>query len=511
MQVLSARRLAVFTVVALGCAFAWTMQGAGAPQNSNYALVRALADGTAQIDRTRLEVGQAGTNDVITYNGHVFSNKAPGLALLTLPVFVLADAAGVLAQSDPVRALWLLTFFGAVLPATALLALLRQFVERVEPGLGTPVAGTLGAATLVLPFASAFFSHVLAALLLFGAFVLLARPPDAPHPLAAVALAGLLAGLAVVVEYQSVLAAPALGLYALRGRQLPARAASFVAAWLVGIVPLLVYNQWAFGSFRQLSYGLQAGERYSGSLQFIGVPSLRQALELLFSTNGLLVLMPVLACALAGVGFAYRRGHRAEALVGGGIFLAYFVYDTGFYSPFGGLGPPRFFVPVLPFLALPLAATFRRFRLTTIVATLLSATMMIAVTATYVLASYDHQWFSRLARGDVPLTVASVAGVTGWYAIVPFVVAAAAGLGASLASTTLSYTRRDAWTAAALAWAWAFVSAAAPQPVDIGGTAGDYAAYWAPALLAAGGVAALLSWRVLARPVSRGRRAVAPR
>lgn len=497
----------------MGAAFAWTMQGGGAPQNSNYALVRALADGTAQIDRTRGEVGEAGTNDVIFRNGHVYSNKPPGLAFLTLPVFMAADAAGLVPQENLIRSLWLLTLWGVVLPAIALLLLVRSVVERFEPGLGTPVVALLGTATLLLPFASVFFAHVLAALLLFGSFVLLSRGWDRPLPLLAVAASGLLAGLAVLVEYQSVLAAPALGLYALwRGVRLKG-ALAFGASWIAGVVPLLVYNEWAFGSFRKLSYGFEAGERKYGSLEFVGAPSLRQAFELLVSTNGLLVLMPVFACAVAGLLVAYRSRYRAEALVGAGVLVAYFVYDSGYYSPFGGLGPPRFFVAVLPFLALPLAAFLRRFPFLTIVAALISLTIMTTLTATYVLASYDSQWLSRLSRGDVPLTVGSLVGVTGWYAIVPFFLAVAGAAGIALATTRFVVTRWDAWAALALAGAWAIVAAGAPQPVDIGGRAGEYGAYGAAGAVAAVGLAVLLALRFLRarETISRDRRAVTSR
>ena len=510
---LPTRRLAIVTVVAMGAAFVWTMQGGGAPQNSNYALVRALADGTAQIDRTRGEVGEAGTNDVIFYGGHVYSNKPPGLAFLTLPVFLVADAAGLVPQENLIRSLWLLTLWGVVLPAIVLLLLVRSVVERFEPGLGTAVAALLGTATLLLPFSSVFFAHVLAALLLFGSFVLLARGRGRPSPLLVVAASGLFAGLAVLVEYQSVLAAPALGLYALwRGARLKG-AVAFGASWVAGVAPLLAYNEWAFGSFRSLSYGFEAGERNYGSLEFIGAPSLRQAFELLVSTNGLLVLMPVFACAVAGFVFAYRTRYRAEALVGAGVLLAYFVYDSGYYSPFGGLGPPRFFVVVLPFLALPLAAFLRRFPFTTIVAALISATIMTTLTATYVLASYDSQWLSRFRRGDFPLTVGSLVGVTGWYAIAPFFLAAGGAIVVALAATRFVVTTRDALAALALAVGWAIVAIGAPQPVDIGGRAGEYGAYGAAAAVAAVALAvALALWLLRARePISRDRRAVAHR
>ena len=48
-------------------------------QGAHYALVRALADGTPTIDRTRFEVGGGGTGDISRIHGHYYAAKAPGL------------------------------------------------------------------------------------------------------------------------------------------------------------------------------------------------------------------------------------------------------------------------------------------------------------------------------------------------------------------------------------------------------------------------------------------------
>src|SRR3954466_6115222 len=58
------------------------MQASGWAQVSNFALVRALSDGTAEIDPYHWE-----TKDESWYNGHYYSVKSPVLPALTLPVF----------------------------------------------------------------------------------------------------------------------------------------------------------------------------------------------------------------------------------------------------------------------------------------------------------------------------------------------------------------------------------------------------------------------------------------
>jgi hypothetical protein len=67
-----------------------------------------------------------------------------------------------------------------------------------------------------------------------------------------------------------------------------------------------------------------------------------------------------------GLGFLFRRGHRAEALAAGTIAIVYLLINSGYESPFGGNSPgPRFLVAVLPFLAVGFGAVFKRFPLTT--------------------------------------------------------------------------------------------------------------------------------------------------
>ena len=90
---------------------------------------------------------------------------------------------------------------GAVIPAVALLLLVRWVADRIEPGYGTAAAITLGLGTIVMTFAAEYFSHAIAATLGFAAFALLFREREGRARLSLVGAAGLLAGLAVSFEY----------------------------------------------------------------------------------------------------------------------------------------------------------------------------------------------------------------------------------------------------------------------------------------------------------------------
>ena len=81
----------VLPILLLVGAFAVLVQASGANQASHYALVRALADGTAVIDPYRAE-----TPDTSYFEGRFYSVKAPGLAFTTLPFHVAVDETGLL-------------------------------------------------------------------------------------------------------------------------------------------------------------------------------------------------------------------------------------------------------------------------------------------------------------------------------------------------------------------------------------------------------------------------------
>src|SRR4051812_21717082 len=63
-------------------AAALVMQASGWAQVSNFALVRAMSNGTAEIDPYHWE-----TKDESWYRGHYYSVKSPVLPALTLPVY----------------------------------------------------------------------------------------------------------------------------------------------------------------------------------------------------------------------------------------------------------------------------------------------------------------------------------------------------------------------------------------------------------------------------------------
>ena len=184
------------------------------------------------------------------------------------------------------------------------------------------------------------------------------RERDGPPSPMLLALAGLAMGYAFSSEYPTFFAAVVLGLFLLSRKDsltplgVLRRGGAYVAGGLVGIIPLLLYNHYAFRSWTHLAYS--DVPRQQKGFFGIGAPSLRVLATLLFDSRGLLTISPVLIMGAIGTVMLYRRGRRAEALTIGGICLCFLAYNSGYYLPFGGgfMGP-RFLDTHAPVPGLP--------------------------------------------------------------------------------------------------------------------------------------------------------------
>src|SRR5471032_647522 len=255
---LGKRRLALVAILLFGVAYATMIQSFSWNQTSHYDLVRSLNH-----DGTTIDAYATNTGDKVEYKGHTYSARAPGLALFALPFYDTLNLVGAESWTDAHVAppnhpgdemIYLVGLWGNVLPGLLLLLLVWRVAERFEPGYGVAAAVALGLGTMVLPLSTLLFSHVFTAFLGFAAFWLMLRERDGPPSPMLLGLAGLAMGYAVTSEYPLFFAAAVLGLFLLSRREeltplgVARRAGAYIGGGLVGIVPLLLYNHYAFHS-----------------------------------------------------------------------------------------------------------------------------------------------------------------------------------------------------------------------------------------------------------------------
>ncbi len=381
------------------------------------------------VDRGQLNIDPYApyTGDKAAYNGHYYSDKAPGSSLLAVPVYAFVKLTlyqgktpylQFLSASDAQRTdflpRYLITLLVVGLPSALLGGLIFCFLGYLGLGPRRRVVLTLayGLGTIAFAFSTVFFSHQIAALLLFAAFYVLFRVRRGTLSQRHYLTAGALAGYAIITEYPTALIAGCLALYVF----CPARNWRALLLLGAGILPSLViaavYNTLCFGAPWNQGYANLAGPeafRVGQAQGFLGItyPHLDALWQTTFGPyRGLFLLSPFLLLAVPGFILLFRqRAWRGEAFLWVGIVVIYFLFAISYYAWDGGysLGP-RHFIPALPFLILPIALVLKqRGWLQGLTVALIACSILIVTLATAVFPLNDPRFDSPLSQRVLPL------------------------------------------------------------------------------------------------------------
>ncbi|MCP4329873.1 MAG: hypothetical protein GY791_15710 [Alphaproteobacteria bacterium] len=413
------------------------------------------------------------TLDKAHRDGHYYSDKAPGIAFLSIPAVIGGRALFDTFIPEQDRYLgypwfkdeklsyrWNQTARLATIMTSAFLtALAVAALFSVGAAMtGSLVAGLFGAllfgfATPAWGWATTLFGHASAGALLVLTFATLYQVPAAaesspPRGVLRSALAAFMAAAAITVEYTS---APAAGLLAVYGywrlRTLPPRrrllmVCAAVAAGGVALAPLLIYHQAAFGSPFATGYQFVVGfEGMAEGLLGIGVPDPWRLGMILFSGNrGLLWISPILILSPVAFYALWRRHNTRDiALLTTAMVAYYFLLNAGYVYWDGGWSTgPRHVTPVFGFLCLPFAMLWsqarRPLRAALVVLAALSVVISMACAAVTMIAKpgkaplIGHYIGPPFLNGQIP-GVTFDFGLPGLAALVPLLaVWAIAGL-----------------------------------------------------------------------------------
>ena len=364
---------------------------------------------TVRIDPA-IEDYQAVPQDMSVRDGHAYSDKAPGISMLSAPVVATVGAGLPREGTSDSPEYWTLRHLLTLLLVCVPVAMWAAFAGRDR---GLAVVFVLS--TPLLVYGSVLFSHVPAGLMAGLAWLMVAGRYEgevsvggggrgsAKREVAIVSLAGFLAAFAVVTEYPTlslaVVMTIAVALRSDRRRTFPA----FLAGAIIGGAPLLVYNTVAWGTPFTTGYAFKASAEHAAihAQGVFGVtfPTWERLWGVLFSARrGLLYYSPVLCCIPVGWS---RRWHvaRRETVLSMAATFVYVVFASGFVDWEGGWSAAaRHLVPLVPVLFLPfvtgLRALFERPRTAALGAVLIGASLSASVLSVAV-TPYFPEMFTR--------------------------------------------------------------------------------------------------------------------
>jgi fibro-slime domain-containing protein len=394
--------------------YAYFYQGGQHNEAARFDLVRAI------VERGQVHIDPYVYNsaDIIRYGTHMYSNKAPGTSLVgVVPFFVLWHFFRAFFDLPVWVFEHLLCYVTTVLTISLFSALAGALIFHLLVRLSRNVlfsfyvtlAYSLG--TITFPFSTLFFSHQLAAALLFFCFYLLFSTRQRLESggracPATLLLAGFCAGFAVTVEYPTFLLMCALGLYALWIlRKSFWLLAYFILGGMIGGAILLAYDWFAFKRLIYIPYEAytHAGpSSYPGHRKgFMGVtfvPSLNILYKTMFHPQrGLFYCNPVLLLAIPGLFLLFAKKHlRPEAALFALTAILFIIFFNASFSDsivyWGGAYStgPRHIIPLLPFLVIPLYVFADRVRVIFYPLLLVSIFFMLTATAVEPRLPYEY-------------------------------------------------------------------------------------------------------------------------
>lgn len=314
----------------------------------------------AQLDLGATAAVYGLSEDVSIRDGRIYSDKAPGLSIVSAPVVWIVNPILGRAPSSDLPTYWplrhALTLLMVALPTVGLAFLVGAAVPEVDPRQRTAFALIAALATPLWAYGTVYFGHASAALLVTLAWLLLLGPPDRITAIGVrrAAGGGAVAGLAVATEYPTaLLVAVIFATLVARRSALPILAGATAGAF-AGALPALIYHQVAFGAPWITGYSFKAASDFQAIIAHgvfgISWPSAEALWGILFGARrGIFFYCPLLLLTPLGLWWMVRsRGWRDAGPILAAI-AAYVFFAAGFVDwTAGWCAAARHLVPIVP-------------------------------------------------------------------------------------------------------------------------------------------------------------------
>ena len=408
------------------------------------------------------------TGDYAFYEGHYYSDKAPGTAFVGVPVYaafkVLTQpfldklvlrfqessafdttlregGTGLLPEKIHFAiALYFVTFFSVSLPSAVLGVILYKFLGNfsgAEP-YKIGIALTYGLGTIAFPYSGVFMGHQLATSLLFIAFYLLFGLRDWVVSRKGLIAIGFLLGYATITEYPTAIIAGCLFLYALHRLKDKLRIVWVVIGALLPGTLAMLYNYAIFRTPLPVAYNYSVlfPEHFHTGFMGFSYPRLEAVWGMTFSPfRGLFFLSPFLLLSIPGLAVWLKSGrYRTECLVVLSSVTLYFLYISSMTVWSGGFAVgPRYLCALLPFLACPQIFFLEHLdgKRWPYILFLVMALISVALVWTETISGQQFPGYTDnplinyslpiLLSGDIARNLGMILGFPNWYSLLPLV------------------------------------------------------------------------------------------
>ena len=389
-------------------------------------LTYALADhGTFSIDNYHQNTG-----DKALYNGHYYSDKAPGPSFFAVPFYLILKWFGV--ESEKYLR-YSLSFFVIGLPSALtvfpFLGILKMLGVSNQ-WLRVVITLSYALGTLAFPFSTIFYGHQLAAACGIASFYLLLRMRTniSQERVTFILLSGFFSGIAYCSDYPAGIIMTFLFAYCLAALRKKALGLVWILGLAVPLSVLMYYNSVCFGGPFASAYTYHVSYSHHSGFMGIGLPKIHALWGITFSPHrGIFYQSPVLLLAFPGLWLFFKQKQLwKEFWLCFSIVTGFIAFNSG-YAYWDGVGTvgARFMVPCLPFLVLLAFSAVVKWPKQAEILAVLSIILMMVICATEPRAPEKMKnpllyWnLFHLAKGHLSDNLGRLAGLQGWYTFTP--------------------------------------------------------------------------------------------